>query len=241
MATKQSEILDDMVQHLRTAGGDSLLSVVLHGAEARGDHYESVRDLYLLIVLKDLELETLAPLRNPIKRWLKKGNPMPRFFSPSLIADASDVFPIEFLDIAGHHRLLHGDDPFTNMDVSTQHLRLQCERELREKLMRLQEAYVEVRGRDSDLRRLLAGSYLAFIDIFRGCLRLHSEDVPAHADDVVTAFCKIAELDPAPFRAAEQLAHGGRPNHPIDEVFISYYTQLTNAVRTIDHFGGQDS
>jgi hypothetical protein len=241
MATTQTEILDDMVQHLRTAGGDSLLSVILYGAEARGDHYESVQDLYLLIVLKDLELETLAPLRNPIKRWLKKGNPMPRFFSPSLIADASDVFSIEFLDIAGHHRLLHGDDPFTDMDVSTQHLRLQCERELREKLMRLQEAYVEVRGRDADLKRLLAGSYLAFVDIFRGCLRLHAKEVPAHADDIVTAFCNIAELDPAPFRAAEQLAHGTRPDHPIDEVFASYYTQLTNAVHAVDNFGDQDS
>lgn len=234
MAMKQTEILDDMVQHLRTAGGDSLLSVILYGAEARGDHYEAVRDLYLLIVLKDLELETLAPLRDPIKRWLKKSNPMPRFFSPSLIADASDVFPLEFLDISGHHRLLYGDDPFTDMDVGTDHLRLQCERELREKLMRLQEAYVETRGRASDLKRLLAGSYLAFVDIFRGCLRLHAEEVPAQADEIVTAFCKVAKLDPTPFRAAEQLAHGGQPTQPIDAVFSSYYTQLTSAIRVVD-------
>jgi len=238
---KHSKILDSMVQQLRDSAGDSLISVLLHGAEARGDHFGAARDLYLLVVLRDLAPATLRRLREPVGRWLKKGHPMPRFFSPETIATSADAFPIELLDIAKHKRILYGSDPFGQIEVDPQHLRLQCERELREKLMRVQEAYVESRGRSSDLERLLVDSYLAFVDIFRGCLRLLEIAVPVKADDIVATLCQRARLDPAPFRTVDELARGGSTDDDLEQLFAGYYEQLMKAVDLVDQFGGQES
>ena len=52
-----------------------------------------------------------------------------------MIAESADVFPIEFLDIQRSHVLLHGDNPLTGVEIHGVHLRLQCERELREKMV----------------------------------------------------------------------------------------------------------
>ena len=140
---REHPILSEMVERLRQAAGARLRGVVLYGSAARGDYHGETSDFNLLVVLDDLEPATLETLHDPFARWERKRQPIPRVFSPALIADAADVFPIELLDIADHHVVLHGEDPMAGLEVHTDHLRLQCERELREKLMRLREAYVE--------------------------------------------------------------------------------------------------
>jgi hypothetical protein len=241
MDAKQNKAIETMVGELRASVGEALISVLLHGAEARGDHFSAARDLYLLIVLRDLTPATLRTLREPVARWLKKGHPMPRLFCPETIASSADAFPIELLDISHHKRVLHGSDPFGEIAVDKQHLRLQCERELREKIMRLQEAYVEWRGRSADLERLLVDSYLAFTDVFRGCLRLLDLEVPSKATDVVAALCGQVDLEPAPFVAIDQLARGSSSTADLDTLFTSYYKELLKAVHIVDRFGGQTS
>ena len=62
------------------------------------------------------------------------------------IEDARDVFPIEFLELREHHVLLHGEtDPFADLPVNLDHLRLEVEQQLRGKLLHLWEAYLETR------------------------------------------------------------------------------------------------
>jgi len=141
-----TEIKDDptltrMVGDL-TALGSRLRSVVLYGSAARGDFHRKTSDFNLLLVLEDLSPATLEALEPALRRWTKAGQPVPRLFSPAVIAESADVFPIEFLDIRRSHVVLHGEDPLDGLEIHTDHLRLQCERELREKMMRLREGEV---------------------------------------------------------------------------------------------------
>src|SRR5690349_10830867 len=136
-----------MVDRLREALGDRLVSVVLHGPAARDDEYRHGDGAFLLVVAADLEPETLRQLAAPIRWWLRRGQPWPRLFTPAQLTDATDVFPVELLEIARHHRVLHGVDPLAGFAVDHTRLRLQCERELRERLMRLCEGYVEADGK----------------------------------------------------------------------------------------------
>jgi hypothetical protein len=229
---REHPLLNDMVSRLASAAGDRLVAVVLYGAAAHGDLYEDA-ELNLMVVLSDLSPDTLAALHGPVTRWLGKKQPMPRFFSPAFIADATDVFPIEFLDIANHHIVLHGTDPLAGLEVPTDHLRLQCERELREKMMRLHEAYIEARGSKKAMRALLGDSFVSFVGVFRGCLRLHGDPVPLHDADVVAAFCRLADLDQTPFEAIFRLKSGGDPGDP-EALFRSYHRQLERAVDSVD-------
>lgn len=232
---REHPLLTDMVNRLERAAGDRLLAVVLYGPAAHGDIYGDDTELNLMIVLSELSPDALAALHGPVARWIGKKQPMPRFFSPALIAGAADVFPIEFLDIASHHIVLHGRDELAGLEVHTDHLRIQCERELREKMMRLREAYIEAHGHKKPMRALLGGSFATFVAIFRGCLRLHGDEVPVHDADVVDRFCRLADLDKKPFEQVLALKTGKDPGD-LETLFRSYYSQLQRAVDAVDRF-----
>jgi predicted nucleotidyltransferase len=229
-------LLERMLGELDRAAGDALRSVVLYGSAARGDFHEKTSDLNLMIVLRDLEPATLETLSSPIAWWEKNRQPVPRLFSPELLRDAADVFPVELLDIRQFHVVLRGEDPLAGVEIHLDHLRHQCERELREKMMRLREAYVECHERKADVERLLTGSYTTFVALFRGGLHLLGETAAVHNDEVARAFCRAAGLDPAPFAEVDRLKRG----EPVDEpkrLFSRYYAELTKAVSAVDRFG----
>ena len=231
-----SPVLQRLVEGLHAALGDDLVSVVLYGSAARGDYDAAASDLNILIVARDLTPEVLEHLSGPIRRWDRSGQPMPRLLSPAIIQESADVFPIEFLDIRASHRVLHGSDPFAAMEVHLDQLRTQCERELREKMMRLREAYLQAHDAPSALTRLLTDSYSTFVAIFRGCLHLHGDSVPVHNEEVAAAFAEAAELDRAPFDEVARLRHGETAGSDPSALFARYYGVLTAAVARINRF-----
>ena len=233
--------LQKMVEDLRGAAGDRLLSVVLYGSAARGDFQKATSDWNLILVLRDLSPDSLESIAAPLARWRKQRQPMPRLFSPETIAESADVFPVEFLDLKRSRVVVHGEDPFAEIEVHRDHLRLQCERELREKMMRLREGYIEAADRPKELGRLLTDSYGTFVALFRGCLDLLGEEVPVHNDDVVTAFCEKADLDRTPFERVSRLKAGKDPGLPPKTLFSTYYDELTKAVHRVNRFepGGE--
>ena len=226
------KLVDGLVRHL----GDRLHSVVLYGSSARGDFDKRTSDMNVMVVLEDLEPSALEALAPALTGWRRRGRPMPRLFSPALIADAADVFPIEFLDIQACRVVLHGPDPFATVTVHHDHLRLQCEREMREKMMRLREGLVEAHGNARAIRRLLTGSYGTFVALFRGCLHLLGGEVPLHNDGVVAAFCAQAELTQSPFDEVARLKRGDASAADPRQLFSDYYNELGDAVHRIDRF-----
>lgn len=237
--------LERMVGDLKGAMGETLSSVVLYGSAARGDFHEKTSDFNLILVLRDLEPATLEALSPALRRWLKQGHPAPRLFTQALIAESVDVFPIEMLDLKNNRAVLHGEDPFAGVKVGRGTLRLQCERELKSKMMRLREGYIETHDRAKDLRKLLTSSYSTFTALFRGCLHLMGGKVPARNAEVVAAFCDRAGLDAEAFAAVERLKRGESADGELKAVFARYYQELTRAVGKVDRFesrqGGQDS
>ncbi len=228
--------LNRFVEDLKTAVASRLISVVLYGSAARGDYTSGTSDFNVLVVVDELEPGTLERLTDPIRRWLRSGHPPPRILSPSLIAESSDVFPIEFLDLKASRVVLFGADPFSHLQVGTAYLRLQCERELREKLMRLREAYIDVHAHRKRLRQLLTQSYTTFVAVFRGCLRLVGEEPPQHNAEVVATFCARADLDRSPFEKVARLKSGQPVDVDLKTLFARYHEELTKAVGRVDRF-----
>jgi hypothetical protein len=168
---------------------------------------------------------------------MKKGQPLPRLMTPAILADAVDVFPIEFLDIRTHHVVLHGSDPFAAIHVGVEPLRLQCEREFREKLMRLREGYLAAYASRDELTRLLTSSYTTFLALFRAGLHLVGTPPPAASAEVAAAFCARAGLDAAPFAAIDRLRRGdAAPSLDMKTLFSQYYEQLGRVVGVLDAF-----
>jgi predicted nucleotidyltransferase len=226
-----------IVGELSRALGEGLRSVVLYGSAARGDFHRETSDYNLIVVTRDLEPGTLEAMSPALRGWLKRGHPAPRLFTPALILESADVFPIEMLDLQRSRVVLHGEDPFAGVEVSRDNLRLQCERELKTKMMRLREGYVECHDRPKELRRLLTDSYSTFTALFRGCLQLVASEVPQRNSEVISAFCARAGLDAEAFTAVHRLKHGAEADGELKAVFARYYQELTRAVDKVDRFG----
>jgi hypothetical protein len=160
-----------------------------------------------MVVLRDLAYETIHEIGDPIRRFRKAGQPRPHLFSPDLIRRAVDVFPIELLDIQTYHRVLHGQDVVKDIKVDREHVRLQCERELREKMLRLVEATIDANGNGRELQKLMTHSLPDFARAFRGFLFLCGGQVPRSDAEVLA---KIAQLKLGGCRGFRARFHGYR-------------------------------
>jgi hypothetical protein len=226
-----------LIDELRQALGAKLTSVMLYGSAARGDFEPGTSDVNILVVVEDHDPGTLEALGGPFRRWARRGHPPPPIFSPGQIRDAADVFPVELLDLREHSVVLHGRNAFEGVEVDRPHLRLQVERELREKMMRLREGYVQAHAESAALRRLLTDSYTSFLALFRGCLRLLGETPPVHNAEVAEAFCRSAGLDPQPFREVDRLKRGASPAPDLRRLFSEYHAALSRAAAVVDRLG----
>jgi len=235
--------LSQMVEDLRGLYEKELLSVVLYGSAARGDHAGKNSDLNVLVVLQDLDLPFLERGADLAVRWNRKGNPPMLFFTPELIRESRDVFPMEFLDIRDSHRVLFGDDPFREIEVARENLRLQCESELKGKMIQFRERYLLTQGSRKDLHRLMIDSFPGVMTILRGILRLSGVAAPGVHSEVIESVCGRFGLEPGPFHRVAAWKGGESPGNleQVREVFQGYYRELRKLVKEVDRLGAAPS
>jgi hypothetical protein len=97
---------------------------------------------YDLIVSHKLDFETLSKL--------KDLDSVPTVFTFDEIVNARDVFPIEFLNISKHHKIIKGEDILKDIIVTKANLRMQLEFEFRSKLIHLRRAYLRCNDEDTE-------------------------------------------------------------------------------------------
>jgi predicted nucleotidyltransferase len=140
--------MEDIVQwakELKQALGTNLVSVILYGSAVRGEYVRARSDLNLMLVFKKLDLEHITKVRKLMRRKVRKTLPQLVFWTEKELANAWDVFPLEFEDIMENHRCLVGKDPFTKRKVDKKHMRYQLEFELRSKLLNVRDSWLSLR------------------------------------------------------------------------------------------------
>src|SRR4051812_22509210 len=75
----KSRMLSELVTALQAAHGDNLLSVTLYGSSAHDEADSAKHDV--LIVLRQVDLNGLRQASDPIRAWVRGGQPMPVYFS----------------------------------------------------------------------------------------------------------------------------------------------------------------
>src|SRR5678810_1378176 len=176
--TAVKEALNGLVEDLRATHGANLASVVLYGSAAAGDNIELRSDYNLLIALHRITPEDLRQAQAPMREWQRLGHPLPVYFTLEELADAADVFPIEFHQMANARSVLYGRDPFEFVKLSDVNLRHQAEYELRSKLIQLRRLYIPASISIDKLCALMTDSLSSFAALFRAVLMLHGEEAP---------------------------------------------------------------
>lgn len=201
---------EQFTEKLKDLYETNLLSVILYGSAAGTDYHKGYSDFNLLVILKDNSLSALAKSTSLCRCWMRDGNPAPLFVSEDHLESSRDVFPIEFLDMKNQHALLYGNDPFLNMTIDTKHLRLQCESELKGKLIALRSAWLIATPSKRQIKKLILKSSSSFFALFRGILRLLGESVPPKKRELLKKLNAKTRFDTAVFETILDIQEGQR-------------------------------
>ncbi len=140
--------------------------------DALGSNLVTLAEYYMgdkafdLVVCHKLDFETLSKL--------KELDTVPTVFTFDEIVNARDVFPIEFLSISKHHKVINGEDVLKDIVVTNTDLRRQLEFEFRSKLIHLRRAYL--RSCDDDMDEIILDAVPTMAPIIGGLMHLKNID-----------------------------------------------------------------
>jgi predicted nucleotidyltransferase len=179
----------------RKVFGNQLISVVLYGSAITDEYIPKKSDLNFLVVLSEEGIEQLHFVYELVAKWRKKRVGTPLFLTKAYINSSLDTFPVEFLNIKRNYKVVFGEDILEGLFIEKEFIRMQCERELKGKLLLLRERYVETRGKPKNLRTIVNNTLSDFIFIFKGLLYLLDKEVPSTKKETVTVVTKELDLD----------------------------------------------
>src|SRR5580704_18747785 len=97
--------LDPLVEKLRKALGADLVSVVLYGSAAVGDHDEKFSDFNVLCVLRQITPAQLGATETIFRWWREQGNPAPLLLTENEVRTPTDFFPTDSTATKNTHRI----------------------------------------------------------------------------------------------------------------------------------------
>ncbi len=233
------DALNGLLRDLQTTHGGNLVSVVLYGSAAAGDHIELRSDYNLLITLNRITPEDLRLAQPPMREWQRLGHPLPIYFTAEELSDAADVFPIEFHQMANARIVLYGQDPFELVKLSDVNLRHQTEYELRSKLIQLRRMYIPASTSIEKLCDLMSDSLASFAALFRAVLILYGEEAPVAKPDCVRATARRFGLQIEPFEkifAFRSSAYLPPTEKEANYIFAAYMTKIDGVIQAVDEF-----
>lgn len=149
---------------------------------------------------------------------------------------SADAFPIEYADIRDAYQILHGLDPFADLAIDREHLRLQCEHEIKGKQIQLREGYLLAAEEPQALEELLLRSFPTFLVLFRTVLRLVGASVPHDTDAVIATLSARVGFSGDALRQIHRARRDEVELRPTatDPVVIGYLDAIARTVEFVD-------
>jgi predicted nucleotidyltransferase len=232
------EIFQEFTRDYRDVFGDDLKSIILYGSGARGEYIPKKSDLNFIIVLNESAMDRLREAFPLIHRWRKRRVNTPLFLTEEYITSSLDSFPVEFLNFRDSHILVFGKDVLGELPFDKKSIRLQCERELKGKLLLLREAYLDSEGKTGDLGQAAAASLTAFLSLFRALLFLRDREIPPHNDELITTTAREMGFDENPFMDVLRMKEGKikARRDEMEGIVERYLREIRGLWKRVDRF-----
>lgn len=216
--------------------GDDLLAITLYGSGARGEYIPKKSDINFLIILSDNGIEHLGEAVDLVAKWQKRSIPVPLFLTKGYIESSLDSFPLEFFNIQSAYKVIYGEDTLKDLTIQKEDLRLQCERELKAKLLLLRQSFLQAHAETRQLRELVNQSLPAFISIFKALLYLKGEEIPEKHEAVIPATAKSFGLDRKLFQTLWYIKRGEEKpgREKMKEIVLNYISEIKGLSKQVD-------
>lgn len=169
--------LEKLSEALHEALGQQLESLVVFGSYAGPDFHPDRSNINVLLVIKDVSLETLQAISPAVRQWTEQGQPLPVIFQRDELESYARHFPIEFLDMQQDHKVIRGEDVVATLPVPTTYLQAQCAHELSQKQLLLRQRVALSKGTADELRNLMVESLPSILSLFRAGLRMRESGI----------------------------------------------------------------
>ena len=126
---------------------DNLVSISLYGSILRSDFISGRSDLNLLVITRKLTLEDLKTVCDECSTAKSLGL-SPFFMTREDLETSADVFPIKFMAMQERRRVVFGADVLADIRIQPTYVRLRCEQEIKNLLLRLRTSYLRQEGHD---------------------------------------------------------------------------------------------
>jgi hypothetical protein len=194
--TDHEKVFAGFVEEVRACAGTSLLSVVAHGSALGAQFRPGISDYNFLLVADPVDLPLLERFATRAGKWRRRRIAAPLIVGPFFIERALDSWPLEFLSMTAQYRVLYGKDLLAGLSFQPEHVRLQCEREIRSKLLLFRRAYLECEGAPKRLKQSLDRGWPSLMAIFRGLLYLKGGPWRAEGEPAWKASAEVLALPP---------------------------------------------
>jgi hypothetical protein len=228
-----------LVDEVKAAFGSSLRSAVVYGSVARREEIEGLSNLNVLLLLDELDIPAMERAAPLARKWERQGNLPPLLMTWEEWRRSADSFAIEVADMQDAHDLLAGEDPVLDLTVQRTHLRLQAERELKEKLLLFRTRLMLVAHKPEEVGRLLLASLPSFTTYARALLRLTGGTAPRSTAEVIRSAAATLGADMSSFERVLAVRTGKKTLRAgiNDEVVVGYYAVAKQMSRYVDSFG----
>jgi predicted nucleotidyltransferase len=227
------KLVEPYIKELIRLSGDNICSIMLFGSAATKDFIPRKSNINLLVVCDKIDLPNLKKYHKLVRWGRKKGIVAPLFLTEQHIKSSMDVFPIEFLEMKDSHILLHGKDVFDNITINTENLRLECEEQLKGKLVRLRQSYLEHGVNVS----VITESITSFMPVFRSLARLRARTIKVEKEKVIEELVKL-KIDNQVFSTALEIKKGKckLKNKALELFFEKYIKEIEKLCIYTDSF-----
>ncbi len=214
---------------------ENLKSVTIIGSATTEDFHPQLSDINTIVVVNERNMELLKLIAGYGKKLSKYKIRAPLLMTPKYIEESLDVFGIEFLDFQLNHITIFGQDYLSELTFQKEHVRLQCERDLKSALINLRQGYISFFGAEKPVGQLLYNCTKNLTFILRAMLWLIDVERPKliqptfklSADKFSFQYDKIAP-------AIDALRSHAPPFKNIDKLFENIYQTAEHLAEVVN-------
>lgn len=189
------KITSNLIQNLKEVFGEKLISVILYGSCASDECENEFSDINTIVIIDKLLAIDLKNANPALKDFMKTKHPLPLFMDKEEWFNSCDVYPIEYSDIKDRYRILYGEDVVKSLVFEKTNLRLQCEHETKNLLIKLRQNYLAQSNDLKAIEKLLKTTSKSFFALFRAILRLTNEDVIFNHEKTINLLSEKVKID----------------------------------------------
>lgn len=220
-------------------------SCYLYGSVVTSDFQLGRSDINSLVLFETFMHAEMERMRPIVQSGLKEKIVAPLCLSVSTFERSADTFPLEFIEIQDKHLQLYGErNRVQALEIKPEDLRLKLEEQIKGKLIRLREIFMESGDQPKLLLKVLSTAQRDLYPVFRNLLRLKTGQVPPVVKEAVLNELEVqANVSTA---SCQQIWSHIHQNQKIDlkgvsslyGEYVDLLTKLSTLIDSMEKSGG---